>query len=393
MPHLAYVAFDVVPAPKGAAIHIQAFVQGLAQTFGHVTLMTVAPKPPKPAVAVPWPGVTAVALPARGATLIHRVMDFRQQLYTQLAAQPRFDLIHIRSIYEGLPIAREKTRWCDRLVFEVNGLPSIELKYRYPDVEDDDELLKKLIAQERICCAAADRIITPSPVTRDYLMQRGVAPEKITVIPNGVDLATFTYQPPRPFQPEQDDAFDVLYFGTLSSWQGVNLLVRAIAMVQPQLPARLTLIGPASKGQRDALAKLAKKLGVGDRVYLCDPTTQADLVAHLHRSHCTVAPLTPCDRNLVQGCCPLKVLEGMAAGTPVIASDLPVVHAIATPDHHYLPVKPGAVSAIAEALIALSQAPTEARHRATKARHHIEQHFTWAQANTALIGAYRALGL
>jgi glycosyltransferase involved in cell wall biosynthesis len=81
---------------------------------------------------------------------------------------------------------------CDRLIFQVNGLPSIELKYRYPAVADDRELLHKLHSQEQICLQAADLIVTPSSVTMEYLQNRGIQPEKIRVIPNDVDLNVFT---------------------------------------------------------------------------------------------------------------------------------------------------------------------------------------------------------
>ena len=42
------------------------------------------------------------------------------------------------------------------LVFEINGLPSIELKYHYPDVDDDKILMDKLRSQEDLCMKVAD---------------------------------------------------------------------------------------------------------------------------------------------------------------------------------------------------------------------------------------------
>ncbi|MGX2953608.1 glycosyltransferase [Shewanella sp. JL219SE-S6] len=53
-----------------------------------------------------------------------------------------------------------------------------------------------------------------------------------------------------------------------------------------------------------------------------------------------MAPLTPCRRNMLQGCCPLKVLESMACGTAVIASDLPVIRELVTHEKHGLLVPP-----------------------------------------------------
>ena len=51
----------------------------------------------------------------------------------------KVDVVHVRSIYEGYPLAKRKKDVCDFFVHEVNGLPSIELKYHYPEVDEDDE--------------------------------------------------------------------------------------------------------------------------------------------------------------------------------------------------------------------------------------------------------------
>ena len=104
----AYISFDVVPAPKGAAVHIEAFAKALAATFGSLTLVTVSPTAEAEDWGERWPGVTHITLPARGKTLIDRVLFFRQQLEFWWQGQC-FESVQIRSIYEGFPIALQKS--------------------------------------------------------------------------------------------------------------------------------------------------------------------------------------------------------------------------------------------------------------------------------------------
>lgn len=387
-PQIAYICFDVVPAPKGAATHIEAFAQALHQSFADLHLVTVAPAQARAEPPTDY-GFNHVQFPCQGKTLLDRVLHFRQQLAQWLQGK-HFDVIQVRSIYEGFLIAQDKYRWCDRLIFEVNGLPSIELKYRYPKVADDRELMDKLLSQEQQCLTAADCIITPSPVTRDYLIQRQISPQSIQVIANGVDLSRFTYQPPRP------DAglapLRSLYFGTLAPWQGTAIAVEALALYCRDFEATLTLIGPARPSQGRALDKLAQRLDVADRVTRLDPLPQADLVQQIHQADVVLAPLTANDRNLVQGCCPLKVLEAMATGTPVITSAIPTVQALAPAGKPtFLAVRPGSAKALKDGLLQLRANPELRSQLAVAARQHVEDHYTWPQAGRALVGLYRRL--
>lgn len=388
---LAYLAFDVVPAPKGAAIHIAAFARQLAERYGALTLVTVAPSEGGPGAGLALPGVEQVMLPARGATLIQRVLDFRRQLRLWLAGR-RFTAIQFRSIYEGWPLVLEPGVYSDRLIFEVNGLPSLELKYRYPEVADDRDLMQKLLVQEQRCLQAAAAIVTPSPVTRDYLhQQRGVPVAKIRVIPNGVDLELFRVRELRDRAP--DKPFRLLYFGILSAWQGVDLAVRAVALAAATLPATLEVVGRATRSQVRALERLAGKLGIGDRVTYCEPLPQALLLERIHAADATLVPLALNDRNLVQGCCPLKLLESMAAGRPAIASDLPVTRALGQHERELLLVKPGAVQPLADAIRRLAAEPAFATQLARRARQHIEVHYTWQRAGESLAQVYTDLGI
>lgn len=387
-PRIAYIAFDVVPAPKGAAIHIQAFSQGLSQHFGQLHLVTVSPTAAVMSHKL-GPGIQQTALPALGKTLVARVLHFRQGLKDWLDPQAIFDVIQVRSPFEGFPIALQKSNYCRSLIFEVNGLPSIELKYRYPQVANDPELMHKLLAQEDICLEAADCIVTPSPVTQDYLIQRGVGPERIQVIANGVDLERFHYAKPRNQSPLEP--LRLLYFGTLSAWQGVDLAVDALALYRRDFGAQLAIAGPGKPSQLKRLNKLAQKLGVADWVNYLGPMPPEELVQQMHRANVIVAPLKACDRNLIQGCCPLKVLEGMASGTPVITTEMLVVQALGITEQHFLAVKPNSSKSIKDAMLRLRDDPELRLHLSQQGRAQVEQHYSWDLANHALIQTYGRL--
>lgn len=390
-PKVAYLSFDIVPAPKGAAIHIAAFTQALAAEFGQIELLTVSPTLQVIEAHEIWKDVMQTELPAVGKTLIDRVLYFRIFLKNWLKNR-WFDVIHIRSIYEGFPIALNKQQFCQYLIFEVNGLPSIELKYRYPAVAQDRELLHKLIAQEQVCLEAADLIVTPSRVTQLYLQNRGISAKKIQVIPNGVDLEIFQVSPKLSLQlRESNHPLKIVYFGTFSAWQGINLAVEALELINQEIPAELTIVGHSRPQQIQDLKKFANKLNISHQLIILDAVSQSQLVELIHSSDVILAPLTPNDRNLVQGCCPLKILEGMATGIPVISSDLPAVRELGENEVHFLLVKPGSAKAIQEAIMRIKNEPNLAITLAKNARIQIKTSYTWQQSATALIQAYKTM--
>ena len=183
----------------------------------------------------------------------------------------------------------------------------------------------------------------------------------------------------------------LLYFGTLQAWQGIELGIRALAKISEHMDASLTIIGAGSGRQRNALSGLAAKLGVGGRVTILEPAPQSELAKHLHESDAILVPLALTDRNTVQGCCPLKAIEGMASGTPVIATDLPVVRELGRDGEHFLLVRPGSVDHIAETVMRLGSDARLSQRISVQARAHVEEHFTWQRAGASLIDCYERL--
>jgi glycosyltransferase involved in cell wall biosynthesis len=68
--------------------------------------------------------------------------------------------------------------------------------------------------------------------------------------------------------------------------------------------------------------------GLASRVVIHDRLPHRAMASLYKQAYACVAPLARGPRNELQGCCPLKIVESMASGTPVIASDLPVVREI-----------------------------------------------------------------
>ncbi|RKG52789.1 glycosyltransferase family 1 protein [Corallococcus sp. AB011P] len=381
---IVYASFDRFPAPKGAAVHIRAFVEALGAAFGPVDLVAIgdAPGAPPPALS---PHVTYHPLGARGKDLVAQALTFRSHLGAWWRGRPRAKVVHVRSIFEGYPIARRKAALTDALVYEVNGLPSIELKYHHPDVSDDAELMRKLLAQEEACLQAADLLVTPSAVTAEHLISRGADPKRLRVIPNGVDLDVFRYAPPRP--PEAGRPLRLLYSGTMTAWQGVHHAIEACRLLRRDLPVTLTLVGPLRKHARRALLDRCGDLVLQGAVEILEPLPQEELARLHHACDVVLVPLPVNDRNCVQGCCPLKLIEAMATGTPVVVSDLPVVRALAEGTEAYR-IRPGSPKAIAEAVKDLIANPALGAAMSANARTRVEREFPWGRAQEALVNAY-----
>ncbi|MCP4848826.1 MAG: glycosyltransferase family 4 protein [Verrucomicrobiaceae bacterium] len=384
-PAIIYASFDTFPSPKGAATHIAAFVRVLGEAYDNVDLVTL---PGVQGVEAPEiAGVRHHPLPAIGENVITRALAYRSEL-ARWWGKKRAPIVHVRSIFEGYPLAIRKHMICDRFVFEVNGLPSIELKYHYPEVDNDDVLLRKLRYQEQVCLEVADLVITVSEVNAAHLRSRGISAEKIRVIPNGVDTKLFNWrEPTRP----TERVFRVLYTGTMSRWQGVHLAIEAVQMLRRDYPAELVLAGPCRHQERKVIFRTIDRLGMAPYVSLLGPLPKVDLVDLLHESDAVLAPLPPNDRNIEQGCCPLKVLEAMAAGGPLVASDLPVVSALVEPEREALLVRPGSAKAIKDGLLRLREDAELGAKLSQAARTRVERDFTWQRAGESLLSCYREL--
>jgi glycosyltransferase involved in cell wall biosynthesis len=386
MPHVLYTAFDLVPSPKGAGTHIMHFLRGLVKAGFDVQLITPGDGSLPAIDTYEGARVIRVAPPADRNFLAH-ALHFGDAVIDHVVTAPRYDVAHYRSIWSGLALAQNKTRFGYQTLFEVNGLPSIELKYHYPALRGS-ELLAKVREQELATLALSDAIICPSGVTRAFLISLGVPRDRITVIPNGVSPHDFTATP----LPDRSGGVPtILYLGTLTDWQGLDLLIEAMKAVTAEQPAHLRIVGRGRHWQRKQLQKRIRKLGLEESIILDATVPHHDVPQVIAQADVCVAPLALNDRNVTQGCCPIKVIEYMACARPIVAANLPVVRELVREDIDALLFAPDDADDLARQILRVLNDRALAEKLSANAAARARSKLTWHAAQKKLLKVYERL--
>ena len=385
MTRILYTAFDIVPSPKGASTHILHNLRGLVNRNYDIHLLTPSDGILPLEDSIEGAQVTRVAQDLT-QNFLARAIHFGKSVLTHITLHPEYDVVHYRNIWDGLYIAQNKKRFGYRALFEVNGLPSIELKYHYPGL--DTGLLTKIKEQEIATLHLSDAIICPSHVTRDYIASLGLNRKLITVIPNGVSASDF---PPTPLPVREGRVPVLLYIGTLADWQGLDIVVKALPKILEQKNVQLRIVGRGRSRQRKMLAKQIRKLGVEASVIVQPAVPHHEIPALIAESDICVAPLGLNDRNVTQGACPIKVLEYMAAGRPLLASNMPIVRELVREDLDALLFSPNDPDDLARQTLALLNDLDLSKRLAQSASERALSKFSWHESQKKLGKVYEKL--
>jgi glycosyltransferase involved in cell wall biosynthesis len=179
--------------------------------------------------------------------------------------------------------------------------------------------------QERISCRFADHIVTVTEPWRQTLIERGLAPEKVSVLMNVADSQVF-YRIGTPRHRARDDShLDLIYHGNLTQRYGVDLIIQAVDMVRRQIPqVHLTIHG---RGEfLETLVELAEALDLGRHVrFSTGYVRMAELSQFLRKADVGIVPYRR--DTFTDGILPTKLMEYVALGLPVIAARTPTIAA------------------------------------------------------------------
>jgi glycosyltransferase involved in cell wall biosynthesis len=209
------------------------------------------------------------------------------------------------------------------------------------------------------------------------------------VIPNGADVPRANDLTPLP--PDAPARY-ILYFGALQPWQGVDTALRALARLSDLDDLEFVICASVHARKAKPYRKLAANLGIADRVRWHFALPEHELAPWRAHALLSLAPLRDCSRNSLQGCAPLKILESMASGVPVIASDLPAVRELMRDGEHGMLVAPDRPGQLARAIRVLLDFPERRAAMGHAAKAHIEANLTWTRSTAQLRALYTTAG-
>ena len=283
---------------------------------------------------------------ARGVDVIH-AQDRRTGLWVRIGPRPSARGVRVYTVH-GLP-----DEFLPPPVGGPRGLKAV-LAYRGVDAA---------------LCRRADAVVTPSQAVGDVLARElGFPRERLVVIPNGVSV------PDRPLSGGEL----VGTVATLEPVKGLDVLVEAAGKVAADRPGvRWAVYGSGS--DRARLQELAHTRGLDDRMSFPGAVDKTQALATLR-----LFVLTSYMEN-----CPMAMLEAMAAGIPVVATEVGGVPEVARGVAELVP--PGDPTALAEAITRLLDEPDRAASLAAAARERVVERYS-AEANVqATLALYRRL--
>lgn len=286
----------------------------------------------------------------------------------RLLGRRRYAAVHAHWIIPGGLVAAAALalrRAAPPLVVTVHGTDAVAFD-RWPM-----PALKRWVARRSAAVAVVSRAL------REHLGGR-MPPDKLRVLPMGVDLAARFVPPPAGARV----AGRILFAGRLLESKGVFTLLEALARLRRTRPqAHLWVAGDGPDA--DALQRRARELELAGHVRFCGAVDQARLAALYGEAEVVAVP------SMAEGL-GLVAIEALGCECAVVASDLPALRETIVHERTGLTVPPGSAEALAAALGRLLGDPELRQRLGREGREHCRR-FDWETAARAYAGLLAGL--
>ncbi len=221
---------------------------------------------------------------------------------TGLAVAEKYDLPVVADLHENYPALMEMLKGKS-------------------DPERGEKARQRWEEIEKYCTFEAERVITVIDEAKTRLVNKGIRPEKITVIPNTVDMAKFRAAQvnPKIIQRYRDD-FVLTYVGFINSdHRGIHTVLEAMHLLKDKIPnLRFIAAGGYREPYREKLEALIKKYDLADQVDFTGWLDEIEFVSYIEAASICLCPHVATDHT--NATFPNKVYLYNLFSKPVLAS-------------------------------------------------------------------------
>ncbi len=268
----------------------------------------------------------------------------------------RYDVIHVHNMPDFLVFSALVPRlFGAKVILHVQDV-SPELLIAKSQKRKSSLVFRLAVWQERISTVFAHHVITVGWPFEELLMQRGVPKEKLTIVLNSADPKIFPSARrvlPTPYVPTEAQSLILMYHGTLSERNGLDIAIRALSLALPVAPhIRLDIMG---RGEHmSALEELVRVLGISDHVTFRGPCPSDEIVDFILHGDVGIIPYR--SDGFMELVLPTKSYEFTWLYRPIISSDTPAVRSMFRPESILL-CNPSEPQSFADAIVDLYEHP------------------------------------
>ncbi len=266
-------------------------------------------------------------------------------------------------------------------LLNIHGIIQVEYLLDRPHTRKHRSIMETALINTLRACKRADQIVTYSEFMKNQIVKwYGLSSQEIAVIPNGVNIKKFTDFNGQ-FSLDGDPA--ILYVGHLSKFKSVDILISAVSRLRSQLPnMKLHIVGCGNK--EPALRLLAKENDVGNIVIFHGQAFPETIPLYYKAADFCVFPS-------IRDSFGLTLLEAMASGAPVIASNRGGTPEVITQGGDGILFEPDVDNSLENAILSLSQNQDLRKKLSSNGYRRVASNYSWDKIAQKYFSLYKNL--
>ena len=302
------------------------------------------------------------------------------EIIAEEAQKSHSSVIHAHSNYiNGHAAAQAGNRLGIPSVFEMRGLWHLSRAVKEPIFEGTEhyQYLEKMEIEAAMLC---DHVVTLNQSLKSWLISKGVDESKISIVPNSVHLRNEDY-----IHSQTNDVYTFGFAGSITAYEGLDDLVEAIRLLKNKgVPIKLRVAGSGT--YFSTLKKLVTDYKLEKQIKLLGRIPNSAIEEFYKTVDAIVIPRK--DYKVTRLVTPLKLVEAMNYGKPVVCSNLPALKEVVSDGIDGLLFQSGSAADLALTLEDLMARPDKGLSLARAAHEKIANDFNWQKSAKEYLKIY-----